>query len=77
MLTDKNFHVFINFIGKNHIFKKIMKFFSIILMLLTILFKVAGNLLEKITNTVMINLFVFFNFQLLLLFNYVFDSCNY
>ena len=59
MLTDKNFHVFINFIGKNHIFKKIMKFFSIILMLLTILFKVAGSLLEKIIKTVMVNLIVY------------------
>ena len=77
MLTDINFYVFINFIVKNHVFKKIMKFFSIFLMLLTILFKVAGNLLEKIINTVMISLFVFFNFQLLLLFKYVFDSGYY
>ena len=47
MLTDINFYVFINFIVKNHIFNKIMKFFSIFLMLLTILFKVAGKLLGK------------------------------
>ena len=58
MLTDINLYVFINFIVKNHIFKKIM-FFSIFLMLLTILFKVAGNLLEKIINTEMVNLIVY------------------
>ena len=59
MLTDINFYVFTNFIVKNHIFKKTMKFFSIFLMLLTILFKVAGNLLEKIINTEMVNLIVY------------------
>ena len=59
MLTDINFYVFINFIVKNRIFKKIMKFFSIVLMLLTILFKVAGNLQEKIINTEMVNLIVY------------------
>ena len=59
MLTDINFYVFINFIVKNHIFKKVMKFFLIFLMLLTILFKVAGNLLEKIINTEMVNLIVY------------------
>ena len=59
MLTDINFYFFINFIVKNHIFKKIMKFFSIFLMLLTILFKVAGNLRKKIINTEMVNLIVY------------------
>ena len=59
MLTDINLYVFINFIVKNHIFKKIMMFFSIFLMLLTILFKVAGNLLKKIVNTEMVNLIVY------------------
>ena len=63
MLTDINFYVFINFIVKNHIFKKVMKFFSIFLMLLTILFKVAGNLLEKILNTEMVNLIVYLKNQ--------------
>ena len=59
MLTEINFYVFINFIVKNHIFIKIMKFFSIFIMLLTILFKVAGSLLEKIINSEMVNLIVY------------------